>query len=54
MSLSGLHPTSIEADRVISNFSFDLAFSQAHRIPIEGEFVGRRIKEQRNATRGLC
>ena len=36
MSLSGLRPTCIEADRVISTFSFDPASSRAHRIPIEG------------------
>ena len=54
MSLSGLRPTRIDADRVISTFLFDLAASRAHRIPIEGESVGRRVKEQRNATRGLC
>ena len=54
MSLSGLCPTRIKADRVISTFSFNLASSRAHRIPIEGESVGRRVKEQQNATRGLC
>ena len=43
MSLNGLRPTHIEADRVTSNFSFDPAFSQAHRIPIEGESIGRQV-----------
>ena len=39
MSLNGLCPTRIEADRVISTFSFDPASSQAHRIPIEGDLL---------------
>ena len=54
MSLSGLCPTRIKAGRVISTFLFNPASSRAHRIPIEGESIGRRVKEQRNATRGLC
>ena len=54
MSLSGLCPTHKEVDRVILTFSFDPASNRAHRIPIEGEYVGRRVKEQWNATRGLC
>ena len=53
MSLNGLRPTRIEADRVISTFSFDLASSRTHRIPIEGESVGRRVKEQQNAIEGF-
>ena len=53
MSLNGLCPTRIKANRVISTFLFNPASSRAHRNPIEGESVGRRAKEQRNATRGL-
>ena len=53
MSPSGLHSTRLEVDRVISTFSFVLASSRAHRIPIEGESIGRWVKERRNATSDL-
>jgi len=39
MSLSGLRPTHIEADRVISTFQFNLASSRAHRIPLRGNLL---------------
>jgi hypothetical protein len=54
MSLNGLCSTRIKANRVISTFLFNPASSRAHRNPIEGESIGRRAKEQRNATQGLC
>jgi len=54
MSLNGFCPTRIKANRVIATFLFNPASSRAHRNPIEGESIGRRAKEQWNATRGLC
>ena len=40
MSLSGFCPTRIEADKVISNFYFNPASSQAYRISIEERPTG--------------
>ena len=40
MSPSGLRPTRLEADRVISTFSFDPNLESTHRIPIVGRPSG--------------
>ena len=54
MSLSGLRPTRIDADRVISTFSFDPASSRAHRIPIEGNMLEGGLRKNRMPPEGLA
>jgi len=54
MSLSGLRPTRIEANRVISTFSFDPASSHAHRIPIEGNLLEGGLRNNRMPPEGFA
>ena len=64
MSPSGLHPTLLEADRIISTFSFDPNLEPSPQNLHQGEAsgppeslsratqasIGMRVKEQWNAT----
>ena len=54
MSLNGLCPTRIKANRVISTFLFNPASSRAHRIPIEGNLLEGGLRNNRMPPEGFA